>query len=280
VPELPEVETIAASLRRKVVGLRIAALELYDRRLLRGEAAELAAFRGKKITAVRRRGKMLLIACGGDLHLLFHLKMTGGFHWTDRGAPGDVHARLRVSFVGSPRDLLFRDVRRFGFLRCLDTGSPLDAAELRRLGPEPLDMSAEEFAGRLSGRTGRLKSLLLDQTFLAGVGNIYADEILFRARLHPLSKASGLTAKRTAGLFAAVKDTLKAAVAAGGSSIRDYKDADGMDGLFQNDHRVYGRKGEPCPRCGAKIRRLVIGGRSSFFCPRCQRGRPGAPAAN
>jgi len=118
-----------------------------------------------------------------------------------------------------------------------------------------------------------LKSLLLDQRFLAGIGNIYADEILFEARLHPLTVPSSLKVKETARLWAAVQSVLKKAIAAGGSSIRDYKDADGMDGLFQNEHRVYGRKGRPCPRCGTKVRRLVIGGRSSFFCPRCQRPR-------
>jgi len=277
-PELPEVETIAASLRRKAVGLEIAGIDLYFPGLLRGDSAELEKYRGKKITGVLRRGKMLLIACGEGLHLLFHLKMTGGFHWARKGTPRDAHTRLRIAFKSLDRDLLFRDVRKFGFLRCLETDAPLAGAELRPLGPEPLELDGRDFPSLLAGRKGRLKSLLLDQRFLAGIGNIYADEILFEARLHPLTVPSSLKVKETARLWAAVQSVLKKAIAAGGSSIRDYKDADGMDGLFQNEHRVYGRKGRPCPRCGTKVRRLVIGGRSSFFCPRCQRPRGRRPS--
>jgi len=272
-PELPEVETIAASLRRKIIGLEIAGIDLFLPKLLRGDAAALEKYKGKKITGVRRRGKMLLVDCGKDLHLLFHLKMTGGFHWARKGAPRDAHTHLRIALKTAGRDLFFRDVRKFGFLRCLETDAPLDGAELRPLGPEPLELDGRDFPSLLAGRKGRLKSLLLDQRFLAGIGNIYADEILFEARLHPLTAASSLGGRDTARLWAAVQGVLKKAIATGGSSIRDYKDADGMDGLFQNEHRVYGRKGRPCPRCGTKVRRLVIGGRSSFFCPRCQRPR-------
>lgn len=270
-PELPEVETIAASLRKKAVGLEIAGIDLFLPRLLRGDPAALEKYERKKITGVRRRGKMLLIACGDGLHLLFHLKMTGGFHWARKGAPRDAHTHLRIAFKNAGWDLLFRDVRKFGFLRCLETNSPLDGAELRPLGPEPLEFSGRDFPSLLAGRKGRLKSLLLDQRFLAGIGNIYADEILFEARLHPLTAASSLKVKDAEQLWAAVQSVLKKAIAAGGSSIRDYKDADGRDGLFQNEHRVYGRPGRPCPRCGTRIQKLVIGGRSSFFCPRCQR---------
>ena len=270
-PELPEVETIAAGLRKKTVGLEIARIDLFLPRLLRGDPAALERYRRKKITGVRRRGKMLLISCGDGLHLLFHLKMTGGFHWARQGAPPEAHTHLRISFKSGGRDLLFRDVRKFGFLRCLETDAPLDEAELRPLGPEPLEFSGRDFPALLAGRKGRLKSLLLDQRFIAGIGNIYADEILFEARLHPLTAASSLKTKEPERLWAAVQSVLRRAVAAGGSSIRDYKDADGMDGLFQNEHRVYGRKGRPCLRCGAMVRRIVVGGRSSFFCPRCQR---------
>jgi len=285
VPELPEVETIAASLRRRIIGLEIAGIDLYFPGLLRGDAAELTKYRGKKITGVLRRGKMLLITCGANHHLLFHLKMTGGFQWAKKGARRDAYTRLRITFKDLERNLLFRDVRKFGFLRCLETGVPLDGVELSRIGPEPLEITNDDFSRILARRKGRLKSLLLDQTFLAGIGNIYADEILFAARVHPLTPASPLTLKQTERLWAAIREILRKAVTAGGSSIRDYKDADGMDGLFQNEHNVYGRKGEPCPRCGAKIRRLVIGGRSSFFCPRCQRIRSrrlgkGMPASN
>ena len=272
-PELPEVETIASGLRRKAVGLKIARIELFLPKLLRGDPAELGKYEGKEITDIRRRGKMLLFACGTGHHLLFHLKMTGGFRWARAGTAPDAHTRLRIAFRDSGRDLMFSDVRKFAFLRCLTTETPLECPELRRLGPEPLTCASGDFAARLAGRKGRLKSLLLDQEFLAGIGNIYADEILFEARFHPLTPASSLAGRDVARLQAAVSGVLARAIAAGGSSVRNYRTADGANGLFQNEHHVYGRAGEPCPRCGGKIRRLVIGGRSSHFCPRCQRPR-------
>jgi formamidopyrimidine-DNA glycosylase len=273
VPELPEVETIAASLRPKIVGLRIAEVRLLLPKLVRGDAADLLKLRGKRIESVRRRGKMLLVSCEGGVHLLFHLKMTGQFHWTPRRAPVDTHTRLCIAFRGHGRELRFRDVRKFAVLRVLVTDRPLESAALRGLGPEPLETGPVEFGRLLRRRTGRLKSLLLNQAFLAGIGNIYADEILFDAGLHPLRPAGSLSALEVRRLGASVRRILERAVAAGGSSICDYKDADGMEGSFQNSHRVYGRKGEPCVRCGEPVRRRVIGGRSSFHCPRCQKDR-------
>ncbi len=270
-PELPEVETIAVGLRRRAVGLRIDEIRLLWPKLLRGAAADLRRLRGKRILDIRRRGKMLLVSCEGDLHLLFHLKMTGQFHWTERAVPTDKHTRLRIAFRGGGPELRFRDVRKFGVLRILATPRPLEAAPLRALGPEPLAVSGPEIARLLARRKGRLKSLLLNQAFLAGIGNIYADEILHAAGLHPLRTSSSLTTSEARRLASSVAKILNAAVEAGGSSIRDYKDADGVDGSFQSRHRVYGRKGEPCLRCGAPVERRVIGGRSSFFCPKCQK---------
>jgi len=273
VPELPEVETIAASLRPKIVGLTIADVRLLLPKLVRGDAADLLKLRGKRIESVRHRGKMLLVSCEGGVHLLFHLKMTGQFHWTPRRAPVDTHTRLCIAFRGHGRELRFRDVRKFAVLRVLVTDRPLESEALCGLGPEPFETGPAEFNRLLRRRKGRLKSLLLNQAFLAGIGNIYADEILFDAGLHPLRPAGSLTAPEIRRLGASVRKILEGAVAAGGSSIRDYRDADGMDGRFQNAHRVYGRKGEPCVRCGEPVLRRVIGGRSSFHCPRCQKDR-------
>ena len=272
-PELPEVETIAASLRRKIVGLTISDIRLLLPKLVRGEAKDLRKLRGKKIEGVRRRGKMLLVSCEGGVHLLFHLKMTGQFHWAARRAPADKHTRLCVAFRGGDRELHFRDVRKFAVLRVLVTDRPLESEALRTLGPEPLETAGAEFGRLLRRRKGRLKSLLLNQAFLAGIGNIYADEILFDAGLHPLRPAGSLTSPEVRRLGASVRKILEDAVAAGGSSIRNYQDADGMSGRFQNSHRVYGRKDEPCVRCGDTVLRRVIGGRSSFYCPRCQKDR-------
>jgi formamidopyrimidine-DNA glycosylase len=272
-PELPEVESIAAGLRRTITGLEIVEVELRRTALLRrGRRGDLAALRGQTVTAVRRRGKHLIIECAGRA-LVFHLKMTGGFQWTVPAEPGDAHTHLVIRFKNAPRELRFRDVRKFGFLLCLPADELAACRELRVLGPEPLEIGAEEFLSRLRARKGRLKSLLLDQTFVAGIGNIYADEMLFEAGIHPLDTAGRLSRPRALRLWAAMRGVLGRAVAAGGSSIRDYRNADGEIGHFQDDHRVYGREGEPCGRCGAPLRRRVIGGRSSHFCPRCQRRR-------
>jgi formamidopyrimidine-DNA glycosylase len=271
-PELPEVETIAAGLRRKIVGLRIADIRIFLPKLDRGRGAiDVRKFSGRKILDVRRRGKMILVTCENGLCLLFHLKMTGQFLWTRMDAERDAHTHLAISFAGRNRELRFRDVRKFGFVRCLETPCPAEAAELRSLGFEPLETSLDTLTPAILARKGRLKSLLLNQTFIAGIGNIYADEILFESRLHPLTPAAFLSRKEAARLWSAMQSILRRAVAAGGSSIRDYKDADGLDGHFQFQLKAYGRKGSPCSRCGRTIRRDVIGGRASFFCSRCQR---------
>jgi len=271
VPELPEVETIVAGLRPKLTGLVIQDIRVFLPSLVRKDKTfRLQRIRGKRIEAVRRRGKMIVIECQDRLYLIFHLKMTGRLLWASHRTRSDKHTRLVVSFRGRTDELCFRDVRKFGFVRCLETSDPLECQELRDLGPEPLDLDLESFIGLFRRRRGRLKSLLLDQTFLAGIGNIYADEILFEARLHPLTPAVSLTRKQKEKLWAATGRVLRRAIAAGGSSIRDFRDADGGEGLFQREHRVYGRASLPCPRCGRKVRSLKVGGRTSSFCPRCQ----------
>ena len=234
--------------------------------------ADLDRLAGLRVVDVRRRGKMLLVSLTGDCYLLCHLKMTGQFVWALNGTPRDVHTHLRISFRRRKHELRFRDVRKFGFLRVCESPRPEDCGEIRSLGPEPLEIEEGAFRERLLRHKGRLKSLLLNQSFIAGIGNIYADEILFESRLHPLTPASTLTAKEAHQLWLAMREILGRAIAAGGSSIRDYKDADGLDGRFQFFHKAYGRKGLPCPRsCGGGVERLVIGGRASFFCPRCQK---------
>ncbi|MDD8027784.1 MAG: bifunctional DNA-formamidopyrimidine glycosylase/DNA-(apurinic or apyrimidinic site) lyase [Acidobacteriota bacterium] len=285
-PELPEVESVARSLRRRVLGLRIAEVEAFPpkgkpvRRRLTGwgggrearsaAAVPLSALAGKTIDKVGRRGKNLILECGG-LALLFHLKMTGRFLWSRPGEPRGRHVHLVLRFRNPERELHFEDVRKFGLVRCRPLDGLAACPELRSLGPEPLDVSADVFFLRLKARRGRVKSVLLDQSFLAGVGNIYADEALFAAGIHPLAPAASLSRPRADRLWAAVRDVLSRAIRAGGSSIRDYRDADGELGSFQDEHRVYGREGEPCPNCGGPIRRAVIGGRSGHFCPRCQK---------
>ena len=273
-PELPEVETIAAGLRRKISGRVIEEVRLFLPKLLRADPPSvLGELRGARILRVGRRGKLLVISCDEERLLLFHLKMIGQFLWADSGAPVDRHTRLLVRFRDLPRELRFRDVRKFGFLRYHRGPDTSSCAEIAALGPEPLEIGRIAFLRRLEVRRGRLKSLLLDQRFVAGIGNIYADEILYASRLHPLTRAADLKPEEAVGLWSAMRSVLRRAVRAGGSSIRDYADDEGSEGSFQFRHRAYGRAGRPCRRCGNAIRRVVVGGRATFFCPLCQRRR-------
>ena len=272
-PELPEVETIARSLAPRTVGRTIAGIDLLYRPLLRtGGPGGLAALRGRRVLRVRRRGKMLLVECEGGRTLVFHLKMTGQFLFAAPGSPRDKHVRLVVRFADGTNELRFRDVRKFGFLLCLRGRPETACGELACLGPEPLEVSPEGFAAVLRARRGRVKSVLLDQTALAGVGNIYADETLFEARIHPERPACSLRAEAVGRLYGSMRRILASAIEAGGSTLADagYRDADGNPGDFQLAHKVYDRTGEPCHVCGASIRMKRVGGRSSHFCPRCQ----------
>jgi len=271
-PELPEVETIARTLEPAVRGRVITGIELLYRPLLRrGGRKGLDALRGRRVLAVRRRGKMLIIEFEGARTLVFHLKMTGQFSLAVPGEERDKHTRLVVRFEDGANELRFRDVRKFGFLLCLE-GDPMSACgELACLGPEPLAVGFQEFAAVLGKKKGRIKSLLLNQTVIAGIGNIYADEMLFEARIHPETPASSLGNKAVERLYDSMKKILTLAIAEKGSTLQDYRDAEGKAGNFQFFHKVYDRKGEPCVVCGTRVRMRRIGGRSSHFCPKCQR---------
>jgi formamidopyrimidine-DNA glycosylase len=271
-PELPEVETIARTLEPAVRGRVIAGIELLYRPLLRrGGRKGLEGMKGRSVLGVRRRGKMLLIACEGGRTLVFHLKMTGQFSFAATGEARDKHTRLVIRFEDGTNELVFRDVRKFGFLLCLEGDPMAVCGELACLGPEPLEVGLAEFAALIARRKGRIKSLLLDQTVIAGIGNIYADEMLFDARIHPLTPASSLAKQAVERLYDSMKKILTLAIAEKGSTLQDYRDAEGKAGHFQFFHKVYDRKGEPCVVCGTPVRMKRIGGRSSHFCPKCQR---------
>jgi formamidopyrimidine-DNA glycosylase len=271
-PELPEVETIVRCLKPRLVGRRVKTFRILYPPLLRLDVgAAPAPLKGKRVIGLRRRGKMILVDFSGGRSLLFHLKMTGQLFLCPRKIPADKHTRLVMSFQGLAEDLRFRDVRKFGFVRAAETSRIEAAPELRGLGPEPLELEPERFLALIRGRRGRLKSFLLNQSAVAGIGNIYADEILFEARLHPRSDVSRLNRRSLARLHAATRLILERAIRCRGTSVRDYRDGNGLEGDFQRCLRVYGRESLPCLRCGAKIRRIRLSGRSSFFCPRCQR---------
>ncbi len=280
-PELPEVETVVRDLRPRIVGAEISATRSsWSRTLRTHEAADFeAAIRGHTIDSIERRAKLLVVHLSGGLALTIHLKMTGQLFVVPADTPEDPYLRLVLAFADG-RELRFRDIRKFGRVGLyeLDPASgelvtePGGTAVLAGFGPEPLDPGFDlgHFRRRIRARKGRLKSLLLDQSFIAGIGNIYADEALWAARLHPLRSAATLRPADERRLYLAIRLILVEAIEQRGSSIDDYTAPDG-DGQMQERLNVYQRTGEPCPRCGRPIRRIVIGARATHFCSWCQR---------
>ncbi|MGB9863189.1 MAG: bifunctional DNA-formamidopyrimidine glycosylase/DNA-(apurinic or apyrimidinic site) lyase [Candidatus Saccharicenans sp.] len=274
-PELPEVENVVRGLRSRILGQevnRIIFLSPHLRKQQPLKARILDYFRGKRITDIRRRGKMIMVHFDGQLSWLIHLKMTGQLYLAPKNQPLDKHVHARVLFQSLKEELRFRDVRKFGFWLCLE-GQLLEKKISGLLGPEPLELKFKDFLGLLRKHPSRLiKSLLLDQKIIAGIGNIYSDEMLFRARIRPDRRVESLTNEEIRKLHRAMRLVLKEAIALKGSSISDYVDADGEKGHFQEKHRVYGRAGLSCRRCRAGlIRRQKVAGRSTYFCPVCQK---------
>ncbi|MBN1135097.1 MAG: bifunctional DNA-formamidopyrimidine glycosylase/DNA-(apurinic or apyrimidinic site) lyase [Anaerolineae bacterium] len=268
-PELPEVETVARGLHQCLPGSTITAAAIYWPRTLARPALDefQARIAGRRVESVARRGKYLVIKLDQG-YLLVHLKMSGRLFVALAGEALGPHIRA-VLDLDDDRQLRFRDARKFG--RIYLVGEPEEITAT--LGPEPLaaDFSQEDFSRLLGRRSGRLKSMLLNQQFLAGVGNIYADEILFAARLNPLRRVDTLTAADQVRLYEAIRAVLQRAIVACGTTLpdRNYLDAEGRAGDYQVE--VYGRTGDPCPVCGVPIERLIVGGRSTHFCPKCQR---------
>ena len=281
-PELPEVETIRSQLEPVLVGRTIVAARVLDERWTRPEPPRAleAEVKGRRIEAVRRRGKYLIVDLEGDLHLVMHLRMTGNLliAGSERfGAPRlyesepDARFLRAVLELDDGSELWFTDARRFGHAVVL-SGEELEPYLAARLGIEPLggELTGGTLARLAAGRTAPLKSFLLDQRLVAGVGNIYADEALWRAELHPLSPAGSMRAEHCEALVEGIVEALEAGLANGGSSIDDYRDARGERGSMQDEFLVHTREGQECFRCGGEIRRIVVGGRSTYYCPDCQ----------
>ena len=273
-PELPEVETTARSLRPRVVGLVVTAVAGVDwPRMLPNTTEEdlRSALVGRRVAEVDRRGKYLLIGFDDDQWLAVHRKMSGNLLLQGAAAPLEPHTHLRVE-LDDGSQLRFVDTRKFGRVYLFRSRDQLDDFLAERLGPDSLvDLDEGILAAKLRGRKARLKPLLLDQAFLAGVGNLYADEALWEARLHPLRSADSLSSAEVKRLARAIKQVLVMGIERRGTSFSTYRDSDGSAGENQEFLNVYGREGQPCPRCGTPIRRIVIGQRSSYFCPRDQR---------
>ena len=273
-PELPEVETIRRRLAPLLEGATIEDAEIVDPLLTRPVDPALVAnaLVGERIAAVERRGKYLLWRLGSGRTLVVHLRMTGSLRHAPAGnLPDDAYRRATLALDTGAR-LGYRDVRRFGTWELLDADHvrPYLAA---RLGPEPLSSSftAGRLAGLMEGRRAPVKAFLLDQRRIAGVGNIYADEALWRARIHPLRPAGSLDRAEVARLHRALRAALRKGIELQGSTLSTYVTPDGDTGGMQHEFHVYGRLGEPCDRCGRPIERIVVGGRGTWFCPHCQR---------
>ena len=280
-PELPEVETIRRQLAPHLEGLRIESVEILDWRWTRPVepgivAAELT---GATVERVGRAGKYLVWELDGDRHLLVHLRMTGALLFDPPDEPP--HTRVRFSLSGGHR-LAYVDPRRFGTGHLLLSREARDLYLAQRLGVEPFtpEFTAAHLRALARGRTAPIKSFILDQRRVAGVGNIYADEALFRAGIHPLRPAGRLTAAQWERLRVAIEDALAAGIDAKGASIDDFRHVDGARGSFQDRFLVHTRAGEPCPVCGRPVRKLVVGGRGTYVCEHCQprpRARRRAP---
>jgi formamidopyrimidine-DNA glycosylase len=272
VPELPEVETVRTGLEPVLVGRVFERVVIDDARLVRPfDPREVAAeLEGERVAAVERRGKYLIFRFESGRVLLIHLRMTGSVRHARDGSPADPYTRAVVT-LDDGSDVMYRDVRRFGTWLLLEPGE-LDDYLARRIGAEPLERSftPRKLADRLAGRRAPVKAALLDQRSLAGMGNIYADEALWRAQVHPRTPAGALADEDVRRLHRAVREALRAGIARQGATLRDYATPDGASGAMQHEFRVYGRGGEPCFRCGAPIEKTRVAGRGTWYCPACQ----------
>jgi formamidopyrimidine-DNA glycosylase len=269
-PELPEVETVVRELRRRLPGATIAGAALTAHDLYRKESRDVSCLLGARVASVERRGKAILVRCEGEkgqIDMAVHLGMTGSLLWTRRAQDAVVpHLHGRWLLAGGA-ELRLVDPRRFGYVF---VGTPGAVQTSLAIGPDALAITAKELALALRDRRAPIKSLLLDQRIVAGLGNIYVDESLFLSRVHPLvtGDRAALCAREILG---AVRRVLARAIAARGTTFRDFRRTDGSAGEFQVKLRAYGREGEPCVRCGARIRKIEVGQRGTHFCPRCQR---------
>jgi formamidopyrimidine-DNA glycosylase len=279
-PELPEVETVRRRLAPLLEGRTFKRVEIADSRLTRpldplGVAGELE---GERVALVDRRGKYLIVRFESGRALLVHLRMTGSFLHSVNGLADDAHRRAVVR-LDDGSDVAYRDVRRFGTWLLLEP-EEVEAYVDARVGREPLAEAyrAKHLAEKLHGRRAPVKAVILDQRTVAGVGNIYADEALWRARIHPLTPAAMLGPDEVKALYRGVRESLRSGIRRQGSTLRDYRLPNGDRGEAQREFKVYGRGGEPCDRCGTPIDKIRVAGRGTWYCPACQR-RPAAQAA-
>lgn len=274
-PELPEVETVRRSLLPVVLEKPIETVDVHYERILQNISVPEFKRRvqGNQFLDITRRGKYLIFSLENDLELVAHLRMTGRLiFFSDHSIPLAKHTSVVFGF-GSQGALRFEDVRKFATLDLVPKGEYQTIKGLYTLGVEPLsdEFSLASFRKLVQNRSAKIKGLLLDQTKIAGIGNIYADESLFLAQIHPEREASSLNAEEIKRLHKAIRDVLEVAIANQGTTFRDYRTGYGQEGSFQNKLQIYGKKGEKCPRCGVNLKHKKVAGRTSHFCPACQR---------
>lgn len=272
-PELPEVETIRKGLQKNIIGKRIVKVDVRDTRLrwpVDAGKLQLAVV-GKSILAISRRAKYLLVELEGNRVLILHLGMSGSILLLDENRELDKHDHV-IFYFDDRSEMRFRDPRRFGMIDTCPAKELKSHARFASLGFEPLSkkLSGEILNGKASNVTKPIKNLLMDASFIVGVGNIYANEALFEAGIHPLTPSNRLRAGDWQRLLAKIQRVLEAAIAKGGTTLNDFVNSMGDPGYFQLSLSVYGREGEACIRCGKKVERIVLVGRSTFFCPSCQ----------
>ena len=268
-PELPEVETIVRDLREDISGRKISSVNFFTRSVWRERVPSAKFLVGATIERLDRLGKNILIFLSNDRVLIVHLKMTGRLTFEQPSSPKKKHTHFILSLDGG--ELRFNDIRRFGYLDLVDSPKLGKVRYLARLGPDALKIGRQEFTELIRMHKRIIKALLLDQDAIAGMGNIYTDEALFRAGIHPKRVSSSLSIARAGKLHEAMLETLNLALSARGSTIDNYVGGRGTPGSFQDQHQVYGRVGKPCPKCGRAIKRIIIGGRSTHFCSHCQK---------
>jgi formamidopyrimidine-DNA glycosylase len=264
-PELPEVQTVVSTLRPRILGRQIQRVTLHRTDIVAPMAIDLPKLLTKQVvTDLTRRGKRIVFTLGDGNRFYIHLGMSGRLTIETDEKPLEKHTHLVIQ-LSDAKEIRFRDPRRFGGIWWLGREDPGGT-----MGPEPLEVSIDVLIEKLARTKRAIKNVLLDQTVLAGIGNIYADEALFESGIHPLARADKLDGEQARRLHAAIRKILRRAIKHKGSTLRDYVDAEGGKGAFQKLHRVYDRADLPCPTCKRPIKRIVLGGRSTHFCPNCQ----------
>ncbi|SEM40933.1 DNA-(apurinic or apyrimidinic site) lyase [Ligilactobacillus sp. WC1T17] len=271
-PELPEVETVRRGLEKLILGATVVKVDVFYPKMIVGDCDKFVqTLQNKTIEAVDRRGKYLLFRFSDSITMMSHLRMEGKYFVKAKGSPKEKHTHV-IFYLQDGRQLHYNDVRKFGRMELFLTGQELESSSLKKLGPEPTEASFKlaAFYQALQSKHKNIKTALLDQTLVAGVGNIYADEVLWIAKIHPQTPCNKLTLDQADLLRKAIIEELAMASKAGGTTIRSYANAFLEEGQFQFALNVYGKKDQPCPRCQTPIVKIVVGQRGTHFCPKCQ----------